>query len=315
MGVDKHEGDSLSRQAKRSYEHKDDGTGSKLFNTPSGVKIFKWEKDTKYRHLIVAWPAGENHPLVKSGDFRKGEYVYSIEFHVHKGMGVDEKGMCLCLKHTFNKKCPICEYMDEMADKGRKDIAEKIKAKKQTAYIVYDIKEGKEVFYILSQPHFSFEKGMIEAARTAADDDEDLVGFPYRDKKGCVIKYMVKEETFNSRKFLKLADGTSFKPISKEDDLPLDFLNKPFCLDEFLKIPSYDEAQKMLYSNDDDDDEKPEQDEKKEDDEEPVKKDKKKETSTECPQGHKFGTDNDEFEDDCDDCKVYVACARAKKGK
>ena len=330
MAVDKHKGDSCNRQAQRSYDHKDDGMGSRLFRLPPGVKVFKWEKDTKYRHLFVAWHAGKNHPLVKLGGvdgFKEGDYVYSMEFHLHKGLGVDEKGVCLCLKNTYGKKCPGCELMDEMSGMGKKDVSDKLRPKKQVAYIVYDVKAGKDEFYILSQPHFCFEKGMIEAARTASDEDDGMVDFAYREDKGTVIKYMVKEESFKNRKFLTLADGTSFKPITKEDDLPVKFLSKPFCLDDCLTIPTYDEAAKMLYASgdddepeqgkkakDDDDDEPPR---KKKSDDEPPKKKRDESAENECPYGHEFGDDIDKFEDDCDVCKVYMKCnkAKAKKGK
>jgi hypothetical protein len=331
MAVNKHEGDSCNRQAKRSYDHKDDGMGSRLFKLPPGVTIFKWEKEKKYKHLIVAWHAGKNHPLVKSGEFNEGDWVYSVEFQVHKGLGVDEKGVSICLKNTFGKKCPVCEYINEMAEKGKKEIADKIKPKKQVGYIIYDVKEGEEKFYILSQPHFCFEKGMIEAARTAADDDEGLVDFAYRNDKGAIIKYMVKEGSFMNRKFLTLADGTSFKEISKEDELPVKFLSKVFCLDDCLNIPTYEEAQKMLYADDDDDDdddeseqenededEKPKTSRKNDDDDEPRPKKKKGESvENECPCGHRFGVDIDKpgCEDDCDSCKLYVKCNKAKKGK
>lgn len=333
---------SLRRGTKRSYDHKDDGGGSGILKVPSGVSFVKWEKEKKYRHLIVAFKAGKNHPLVKSGDFKEGEYVASVEFHVHKGLGVDGKKSVLCMKSTYGKKCAICDHENQLRKDGKNDLADNLKPKKQVAYIIYDVKAGKKEFQVISAPHFCFEKGLVEAARTASDDDEGFVDYPYIDGEGAVVKYMIKESSFKNRSFLTLADGTSFKTISKDDDLPVKMLDEPFCLDDCLVIPSYEGVEKMLFSSgdddDEDDDETPSKDEDDEDgdddddddeetdkdddddddelsgkdEEKPGKKDDQK-----CPYGHKYGKDTDKKEnaDDCDECKKYNACNKVKKGK
>jgi hypothetical protein len=41
---------------------------------------------------------------------------------------------------------------------------------------------------------------------------------------------------------------------------------------------------------------------------------KPKSTKKECPYGHEFGVDTDEF-DDCDRCKIWESCKREKEGK
>lgn len=323
MGIVKSEDKraSLRRETKRAYEHKDDGSNIGYFNLPSGVSLIKWEKDKKYRCIIIAYKAGEKHPLVKSGDFKEGEYVSSLEFHAHKGLGIDGKKSTLCLKSTFGKKCAVCDYMDELKEKGRVKQAEVFTPKKQVGYIVYDVKEGKNNLSILCAPHFCFEKGLIEAARTAAEEDDSFVDYPYLDGEGAIIKYMVIQSSFKNKEgktssFLCIADGTSFKEITKEDELPTKLLNNPFCLDDCLRIPTYEDVQKILFAADEDEEETVtrDEDEKPEADEEQEEK-AARSKEQECPHDHKFGKDNDKYEDDCDDCKVWNACKKAKKEK
>jgi len=81
---------------------------------------------------------------------------------------------------------------------------------------------------------------------------------------------------------------------------------------------------------DEEEDDEEEEDEEEEDDEEEVKpvkkrgrkpsvkkeetkKEKVKKDTNKCPNGHKFGKDNDKYEDDCDDCDIWAECKRENK--
>lgn len=321
MGIktDKDKRASLRKGVEHSYAHKDDGRGgSDILKLPQGVSFLKWEKDTKYRHIIVAFQAGKNHPLVKTGDFKEGDYLPSVEFHVHKGLGVSGKKSAICMKNTYGKKCAVCDYANELRNKGQDDQANALKPKKQVAYIIYDVKANKKEFNVLSAPHYCFEKGLVEASRTAADNDDEFVDYPYLEKIGAIVKYMIVNSTYKDEKtgrvsnFLKVADGTSFKEITSDDDLPFDFLDKPFCLDDCLVLPDYEAVEKILFSSEDDEDN--DDDEDKKSAKGKNEKSEKDEDAPECPNDHTFGKDCD-IDDDCDDCKIYNACKKAKKGK
>ena len=145
------------------------------------------------------------------------------------------------------------------------------------------------------------------------------------------IKFRASKVTKNGMEF------TEFKSFGFEDrDNPLDekLLEDAISFDELLVVPTYEEAEKILYGDDEEDeddepkskkskksksrdDEDNEEDEDDEDDEPAPKKSSKKSKSNDeddedakcggncekCPHGHKFGTDCDDF-DECDDCDL-----------
>lgn len=106
-----------------------------------------------------------------------------------------------------------------------------------------------------------------------------------------------------------------FKKIEKDED------------DEDDEIPSKKLKSKSVSEEDSDDDEleekpvkksksKPEpeedEDDQEDEDEKPAKSSKKNCSGdcSECPFGHKFGKDTDNF-DDCDDCEIWDKCCKA----
>ena len=129
----------------------------------------------------------------------------------------------------------------------------------------------------------------------------------------------------------------------REDEIPYELVENAISFDEIMNIPTYEEAEKLLYGNDDDEetsdeeeeeDEEPkpskkpskhreeeedeeEDDEEDEDEEEPAPKKPSKKSDGEaspkgkCPFGHRYGKDCDEFED-CNDCDLWEKCLKNK---
>lgn len=148
----------------------------------------------------------------------------------------------------------------------------------------------------------------------------------------------------------KYKEFKSFSFEDREEPLSEEVLKQAISFDEIMEIPTYEEVEKIFYGvdeedeksekksktveNDDEENEdnevskKSSKEQDKDDDEEkPIKKskpvdddeedEKPEETEKscnkncgECPFGHKFGKDTDEF-DDCDDCDVWDKCVKA----
>ena len=198
--------------------------------------------------------------------------------------------------------------------------------------------EGKVKVFETS--HYLFEKELIDEARD--DEDGGFIDFADEDE-GKEIKFRASEVSLAGRKYKEFK---SFSFEDREEPLSKEVLKQAISFDEIMEIPTYEEVEKIFYgvdeddeksekksktveNDEDEDDEVSKKSSKEQDDDEdeekPIKKskpvddDEEKPEETEkscdkncgeCPFGHKFGKDTDEF-DDCDDCDVWDKCVKA----
>ena len=340
---------SLNKRYQTSYETKSSGAPSK-----AGVMNYrKLEQDVSFysategRNRINIIPyeiKTKNHPLVKRGEFEIGDKDYVMDVFVHRGIGPSEASV-ICLKQTYGKPCPVCEQQALLKKQGKEDEAAALKASRRVFYNVEDLKEPGKL-KVFETSHFLFEKELIDEAR----DDEDGGFVDFADEEdGKEIKFRcskVKKGNFEFNEFKSFSFEDRDEPIS--DDL----LESAISFDEIMNVPTYEEAQKILFGDDEDDDtdeddepvKKPakkhhvEEDDEDEIEDEPVKKTthkpSKKEPEPEieddedddeveekpskksckgncgeCPFGHTFGKDADEY-DDCDECDKWDKCIK-----
>lgn len=396
--VDKKKG-GLAKRYQASYESKGSSGGKSGvmdYKKIDGEVEFFSPKEGRNRINIIPYTIKtKNHPLVKKGEFEIGDKDYVMDIFTHRGVGPSEATV-LCLKNTYGKPCPICEYAAQLKKQGKEDEAAALKASRRVFYNVQDLKNPDKLM-IFEASHYLFEKELIDEAR----DDEEGGFVDFADEEtGKEIKFRCSKVTKGGYEFNEFK---SFSFEERDENIPDELLENAISFDEILNVPTYEEAEKILYGQDEDDeeedevpakkskskarDEEDEDDEQEDEDEEPkkpskpVKKSKpaddeddeeqdeeeapKKKPSkkaveedddddeqeeddkpvakksskkaaadedeeddedeapaksskkkgcdnncSECPFGHKFGKDCDDF-DDCDECDLWDKCVNA----
>ena len=319
--IEKKKKGGLSKRYQASYDSKESGAPKK-----SGVMNYKKCDDDivffnptegKNRINIIPYEIKtKNHPLVKKGEFEVGDKDYVMDIFVHKFVGPTEASV-ICLKQSYGKPCPICEQAATLRKQGKEDEAGSLKATRRVFYNVGDLKDPGKV-KIFETSHYLFEKELIDEAR---DDEDGFIDFADPEE-GSEIKFRCSKTKKNGFEF------NEYKSFSFEDrDEPIsdDLLESAVSFDEIMNVPTYEEVEKILFGQDDEDEDDDEQrvkksskksseDDEEDDDEEEEKPSKKScdKNCGECPFGHKFGKDTDEF-DDCDDCDVWDKCINASK--
>ena len=339
---------AFAKRYQASYETKDKGGFTKSsvmdWKKIEGEVAFYNPVEGRNRINIVPYEIKtKNHPLVRKGDMEIGDMDYVMDVWVHRGVGPTE-GSVLCLKNTFGKPCPICEQSALLRNQGKDAEADDLKASRRVFYNVIDAKEPDKV-KVFETSHFLFEKELIDEARD--DDEGGFVDFADPED-GKEIKFRankVKKGNFEFLEFKSFSFEDREKPIS--DNL----LEEAISFDEIINVPTYDEAQKLLFGDDDEDEDdepksrKPSRDEEEdeeedyeeekpqksrkhedEDDEEEEEEPKPKKSSRKsdededeeddepkgkCKFGHKFGKDCDNY-DDCDKCDAWEKCFKNK---
>ena len=319
--IEKKKKGGLSKRYQASYDSKESGAPKKsgVMNykkCDDGIIFFNPTEGKNRINIIPYEIKTKNHPLVKKGEFEVGDKDYVMDIFVHKFVGPTEASV-ICLKQSYGKPCPICEQAATLRKQGKEDEAGSLKATRRVFYNVEDLKDPGKV-KIFETSHYLFEKELIDEAR---DDEDGFIDFADPEE-GSEIKFRCSKTKKNGFEF------NEYKSFSFEDrDEPIsdDLLESAVSFDEIMNVPTYEEVEKILFGQDDEDEDDDEQrvkksskksseDSEEDDDEEDEKPSKKScdKNCGECPFGHKFGKDTDEF-DDCDDCDVWDKCINASK--
>ena len=318
----------LAKRYQASYQSKDSDNGGK-------VGVMDWKKidreisffspiEGRNRINIIPYEIKtKNHPLVKRGEFEVGDLDYVMDFFVHRNIGPSESSV-ICLKNTFGKPCPICEQSALLRKQGKEQEANELKASRRVIYNVQDLKDPDKV-KVFETSHFLFEKELIDESR---DEEGGFVDFA-DPTDGKEIKFRCQEVQKGAMKF---KEYKSFSFEDRDEEIDDDLLEQAISFDEVIRVPTYEEVEKILYGSEDEDEEEKPKKKKVEDDSDdeeeielPKKKAKKvveddddeeeeekpkKSSGRKCPFGHKFGVDCDEH-NDCDNCDKWDSCFKA----
>ncbi len=307
----------LAKRYQASYESKGSMGGK--------VGVMDWKKvdgevqffspvEGRNRINIIPYVIkSKNHPLVKKGEFEIGDKDYVMDVYVHRGVGPSEASV-LCLKNTYGKPCPICEQSQVLRKQGKEEEAGALKASRRVFYNVQDLKNP-DTLKVFEASHYLFEKELIDEARD--DDEGGFVDFA-DEETGKEIKFRCSKVTKGK---LEFNEFKSFSFEDRDENIPDELLENAISFDEILRVPTYDEVEKILYGRDDDDDEE-DDDEENETATKTAKKklvvnedDEEVEEEVEKPASKKSVKKNRDDDDDDDDDDEEVPAKPATKSK
>lgn len=291
--VDKKKKGGLAKRYQASYESKGSSGGKAGVmdwkKVDGEVQFFSPAEGRNRINIIPYTIKSKNHPLVKKGEFEVGDKDYVMDIFVHRGVGPSEASV-LCLKNTYGKPCPICEQSALLRKQGKEDEAGALKPSRRVFYNVQDLKNP-DVLKVFEASHYLFEKELIDEAR----DDEEGGFVDFADEEsGKEIKFRCSK---TSKGGFEFNEFKSFSFEDRDENIPDELLESAISFDEIMNVPTYEEAEKILYGHDDDD----EQEDEDEEDEVPAKKSSKKAVA------------KDEDDDDADDEEEPAPKKTAKK--
>ena len=279
--VDKKKKGGLAKRYQASYKSKGSSGGKAGVmdwkKVDGEVQFFSPAEGRNRINIIPYTIKSKNHPLVKKGEFEVGDKDYVMDIFVHRGVGPSEASV-LCLKNTYGKPCPICEQSALLRKQGKEDEAGALKPSRRVFYNVQDLKNP-DVLKVFEASHYLFEKELIDEAR----DDEEGGFVDFADEEsGKEIKFRCSK---TSKGGFEFNEFKSFSFEDRDENIPDELLESAISFDEIMNVPTYEEAEKILYGSDEDDDSEDEEEE----DEVPAKKSSKKAVA------------KDEDDDDADD--------------
>jgi len=259
--------ESIRDKARKAAEQKERGGGGldTLQNLPPDIEFFKPKKGRgekgKNNFSIVPYVVSiPNHPFQEVS-----ELWHECTYWQHKvGVGDDSKRF-ICLKKTVqssHKRCPICEYREDLIKKGNDpELADSLKPKQRQIFNVLDHEDEDKGIQLFEISPYQFGLMLDDEDRAQADDFD---GKFYGDcTDGLAIKARFSEGSFGGHKFPEIARID----FEERDDLSADVLEGAVDLDAALRILTPEEMEKKFFELDggeeDEPDEEPEERSKK----------------------------------------------------
>lgn len=220
-------------------QFKREQTGWTALSVPSGLQLWQPRKGN---HVIdiIPYVVGHGNPCVSE----PGLLYYERTYWVHTGIGVDQRRY-VCPAKTARKPCPICEDVarlqrDPDADQN---LIKALKPKERQLFLVYDHDEPDAGVQLWDVSYYNFG-ALLDEYRRNADEEDDYIRSFDDERAGATLRITLKEESMGAgRPFLR-ATVINFRPRKK--GLPEELLDHGYCLDDMVKIESY-ERLKTLY--------------------------------------------------------------------
>ena len=253
--VDLPDAEQLAAQHDESYRNRE-GLQFKgiLDDEKVGALSVPIWKTTAGNHLIdiIPYKITARHPRVVLGKAQAGTWGYVFPAWMHDNVGPN-KDRYICLAKTYGQPCPICEYRNQRA--GQPDAQdEEIKAlrPKQYATEVYNIidqnqrEKGVQV-WVVSGFHFGRHIETMSHQPAALGGGKIVytnwrMGTPpeYMDG-GRHIAFTVGISGVNQN-----FSAHTFHP--RKADLPVQYIQNAYCLDDLIHVPTYDEVRDVFYA-------------------------------------------------------------------
>lgn len=232
---------AVSRNAAKQRQ----GRGAQHLRLPKGVALFKEQPKTRVQLDILPYVVSDkNHPD-RDDEFEiavPGELWYKRPYWLHRAMGANGDSM-VCLQ-SVGKKCPICEYRNELLNDGADWSDDTVKALKPSLRNLYVVvprshKNYEEVPHIWDVSQFLFQDFLNEEV----EENEQYETFPDLED-GYTLKIRFAEETFAGNKYAKVS---RIDLVERNKPIPESILDEVPDLDGVLIIPNTETMEEVFF--------------------------------------------------------------------
>jgi hypothetical protein len=246
---------------KRAAEHK---TFSRpALAIPEGMGLFNPRKEGVYELDILPYVIGERQlKFNKDTNWHEpGTAHYERTYFAHVGVGPNND-MIVCPNKTFNKRCPICDYRNQIGkDPKNGDAAKALKPKERQLFLIRDRLDRNKGIQLWEISYFLFGINLDRKIHNAPAEKKARYRQFFRPVDGAYLRLVATEKTAGGgRPFLEF---TIDDMMRRKEDLTDELAHHGICLDDIPVELSYKELS-ALFFQEDEDEEKTEADETEE---------------------------------------------------
>lgn len=231
-------------QDAREWASRQKNRSSSSLNLPENTRLLKIEKAGIYRFDFLPYRVGKGNP-----DCQEGRYHWQRRYEVHR-IGPRGRPMC-CPYGCAGLPCFVCEHVNrQLRQKGlSKEQVATIRedaAKERQLFNVIDVDHREDGIQILD--HSSFLFGDVLQAKLRNLDPDSPYGMFASHRRGYTLRLSF-ESSPKMEKAIKCVD-IDFK--ARTEQYSDDVRGMTYCLDDMIKIPSYDEIRKEFLMGEED---------------------------------------------------------------
>ena len=298
--------DSLLRR--QDLNSKSGRRGNSIFNFDMDVKWYKQKEDENNLIILPFIIQSKNNPLLrKDNRWKVGDTDYVLEVYVHRFVGPGNQSI-ICLNRNFGKPCPICEEAENLKEKGKDKEANF--PSRRVIYNVLDADNLKEGVMIFENSYSLFEDKLLFAERSKVKDGKHICVAQVDN--GYIIRCYGRKVKKGGYEYVEFLNFEFDERNEKQENAVKDNLDNVIDLDKYMNVLTYDEIQEILYGFEEDDVKETVKEEREKNDDREERRRRRREErenkkKNECPYGHKFGVDADNYRD-CNDCDIWEDC-------
>lgn len=223
---------------------------------PDGIGWYS-VKEGRRRIEVIPFPSGPGNPVAE----KPGTMYYERTYWRYRRIGADEKAY-VCSSKTFGEKDYLAELVQAEKKKSKpdKEFLKSLNAQKMSACLVYDHDQPEKGLQCLDYSFANFLDVLLERIQTAPES-KGWDWFFWPDKTGFTLEVSFKEDSFDSRNYVRLAtvdfEPRSERVLQKVQQLYQQVKDNNWCVDSFLIKTPYEKlksAYLMLGTGGGDDD-------------------------------------------------------------
>lgn len=225
-----------SEQANRAMKNL---YGNTCLDLPKDTSMYDPTKSKIPRIDILLYKVGKGNPFAD-----KGSYHYERSYWRHNGIGPNNL-FYVCPRKTANKPCPICEEYDRLRDDP--EASEKqiraLKPSWRQLFNVVDPNDRSKGVQIWDFSYYLFGELLIDYI----EDEETREELKYWNEfeGGKTLRLGLKDTVIGNSKPFPTVKRIDFRDRKKDYD-PDKMLKEVHCLDDIIKVPTYEDLKKVF---------------------------------------------------------------------
>jgi hypothetical protein len=229
--------------ARETSEKLNTGFEPTAIELPKGFKFFQLKREGSVRIDILPYIAGKGN---KHAD--EGFVHYQRMFEVHRGLGISGKESRCCLRQ-FNKRCPVCEWVDRESRNADPDMVKELRPKLRCLYNVMDTNNREDGIQIWDSAFFNSFGQKLRDKILALEEYDNF----YHPQEGFTLQLSVELQSVMGRKYFNV---TNIEMIPRKKPYEDSIMEETACLDDCLIELDFDKLKKIFDQTPDEEDDR-----------------------------------------------------------
>ena len=216
---------------------------------PQGLGLWKPKKVGAYIVSFIPFEMTDTSKKFRKSYANPGDWYFERTYYAHRGIGLNQD-MVVCLRETFNKPCPICEFMMKLARSPRKEDVEllaDLKTTQRQLFLVLDHEDERAGVQLWDISFAMFGKGFDNKIAMADERRRNRYRrfYDFGDA-GMAVRLTCQEKAIGDKGKTNEYMVDEFRERGTEYPVADNFYDHGYNLDDIVREIPYDQLKEMF---------------------------------------------------------------------